>query len=67
MARRMTGRQLHDRLDSLGYTQIGFAAAIGVNPRTVRHWVAGSYPVPIVVALLVSLMAKCKVRIDEIK
>ena len=65
--RRMTGRQFNEHLIRLGFTQVEFARTIEVNARTVRHWVAGSYPVPRVVALLVALMIESKINSDDLK
>jgi len=48
----MTARQLRAALRRLGLSQLGFARRIRVDGRTVRHWVAGTYPVPEAVALL---------------
>ena len=48
----MTARQLRGALRDLGLSQMGLARLLRVDPRTVRHWVAGSYPVPEAVALL---------------
>ena len=64
---RMTNRQLVKNLDALGFTQMGFAKAIGVNPRTVRHWIAGTYPVPQAIALLLNLMVEFEVKPEQIK
>jgi DNA-binding transcriptional regulator YiaG len=54
----MTGAQMQTALDRIGFSQVGFARTIGVGDRTVRGWIADSYPVPRVVAMLLNLMIK---------
>jgi DNA-binding transcriptional regulator YiaG len=48
----MTATQLKRSLQRLGLSQMEFSRRIRVDGRTVRHWIAGSYPVPQAVALL---------------
>ena len=48
----MTPAQLRHSLKRLGLSQMELARRLKVDPRTVRHWVAGSYPVPEAVSLL---------------
>jgi hypothetical protein len=55
---RMTGAQMQAALDEIGFNQVGFAKTIAKNDRTVRHWIAGSYPVPREIAMLLNLMIK---------
>lgn len=50
----MTPTQLRRCLKRLGLSQMELARRLKVDPRTVRHWVAGSYPVPEVVSLLLA-------------
>ena len=52
----MTRKQLRASLRRHKLTQAGFAELIGVNPRTVRSWLAGRLPVPVVVGVLVELL-----------
>ena len=49
----MTGRQLGRALARLGISQSETARQWGVNPRTVRKWIAGDQPVPRLVDLVV--------------
>ncbi len=48
----MTPAQLRRSLKRLALSQMELARRLKVDPRTVRHWVAGSYPVPEAVSLL---------------
>ncbi len=48
----MTPTQLRAALKRLGLTQVAAAKRLGVTPRAVRFWVAGTYPIPEAVALL---------------
>lgn len=42
----MTAAELRVVLDWLGLTQRSAADLLGVSERTVRHWLAGAYPIP---------------------
>ena len=48
----MTAKQLRGALRRLGLTQVAAARRLGVSARTVRYWIAGTYPLPEAVALL---------------
>ncbi len=48
----MTPKQFRAALKRLGLTQVGAARRLGVNPRTVRFWVAGTYRIPEPVVIL---------------
>jgi hypothetical protein len=52
----MDGAQMQDALDVIGFSQVGFAKTVGYNDRSVRLWIAGKYPVPRIVAMLLNLM-----------
>jgi DNA-binding transcriptional regulator YiaG len=54
----MNGTQMQAALDSVGFSQVGFAKTINISDRTVRGWIAGNWPVPRVVAMLLNLMIK---------
>ena len=54
----MTNQQFRAALERLGFTQVGFARDIGVNPRTVRSWALSEHPVPQVVAKLIEALEK---------
>jgi hypothetical protein len=42
----------------LDMTQTAFAALIGIDPRTVRAWVAGGRPMPLAAAIVLRLLAR---------
>ncbi len=48
----LTPKQLRRALKDLELTQEELARRLKVDPRTVRRWIAGDYPVPESVALL---------------
>ncbi len=48
----MTPRQLTEALRRLGLSQVAAARLLGVSARTVRYWIAGTYPIPEAVSLL---------------
>jgi DNA-binding transcriptional regulator YiaG len=52
----MTPAELRAAIADLGMTQVGFARVAGVNPATVRRWLAGSRripgPIPALIAAL---------------
>ena len=47
----MTGIELRQLLRGIGLSQVAAAKAIGINPRTMRKYVAGDLKVPRVVEL----------------
>lgn len=57
----MTGTELRDRLEGLGWTQRHLANVLGVTARTVNRWVRGLGPVPVYVSAYVKTMRPRKV------
>ncbi len=51
----MSPQQFRHALRHLGWTQVQAATRLGVNPRTVRRWVAGDSRIPESVTLLLQL------------
>jgi DNA-binding transcriptional regulator YiaG len=56
----MTGAQMQAALNRIGFSQVGFARTIGKGDRTIRGWIAGDWPVPREIAMLLNLMIKTK-------
>ena len=56
----MTSTQLRAALKRLRLTQVGAARQLGVSPRTMRFWIAGTYRIPEPVAILVRLWLKAR-------
>jgi len=56
----MTGSELRHIVDRFGTSQRGLAQQLGVNERTVRHWIAGDSPIPRSIEILIDLLAKQK-------
>jgi DNA-binding transcriptional regulator YiaG len=52
----MTAFELRIAIDALGLTQSSLARTLEVSRRQVVNWAAGTYPVPVTVALLLNLM-----------
>ena len=52
----MTAAEFNNRLEQLGYSQIGFAERVGVNARTVRKWALGETRIPGPVIVLLNLL-----------
>jgi DNA-binding transcriptional regulator YiaG len=51
----MSPQQFRNVLRRLGVNQVQAAKRLGVNPRTVRRWVAGDSRIPESVSLLLQL------------
>ncbi|MBO0715933.1 MAG: hypothetical protein J2P55_01175 [Rhizobiales bacterium] len=63
----MKGEELWSKIQKAGFaSQVAFAAAIGVSDRTVRGWISGLYPVPLIVAILVNLMIDTKSNPEDL-
>lgn len=60
----MTPTEYREALAALNLSQVGAARLFGVDPRTSRHWAAGSCP-PQAVALCLRLMLARGVTVDE--
>jgi len=56
----MTPTELREAIATLGTNQSALARSIGVDPRTVRKWLAGENPIRTSAAILIRVMAKNK-------
>ena len=54
----MTAKQLRATLKHLGLSQVAAANKLGVDPRTMRNWVAGKHRIPEPAALLLRTWLK---------
>ncbi len=63
----MTPNQFRAALDRIDLTQVGAANLFGVNPRTVRDWIAGETRIPETAAILLRLMVAGKVTVEDIE
>lgn len=52
----MTPERLEKAIRDLGMNQSSFALFIGVDPRTMRRWIAEEAPVPRAVEIVIKLM-----------
>lgn len=62
----MTPRQFEKALKDVGLTQRGAAKFLGINERTVRHWVKGTNPVPRAIELLLKVMISYRTTADRV-
>jgi predicted transcriptional regulator len=53
-------------LDKLGLSQSSCARLVGVDPRMVRYYAKGEYPVSQMLALLLRVMARKKISPDVV-
>ena len=56
----MTGDELRNAIDALGLSQTGTAKALGVDPRTMRYWLANERPIPRAVEIVLGFLAMSK-------
>lgn len=56
----MTPAEVRAARKALGLSQVAMAQAVGVSPRTITHWEAGSRNVPEPAARLIRSMMKEK-------
>jgi DNA-binding transcriptional regulator YiaG len=54
----MSPQQFRQALRQLGMSQVQAAKRLGVNPRTVRRWVAGDSRIPESVSLVLQLWGR---------
>ena len=63
----MTHEQFNKALDDLRVTPARFAAAIGVGTRIVQLWAKGTQTVPRYAAVIISLMQRFELSIEDIE
>jgi DNA-binding transcriptional regulator YiaG len=63
----MTNRQFKKALETLGIRQTEFAEAIHVHLRTVANWTGGRSEVPTLVAILINLMLKDNLTVEDLR
>jgi DNA-binding transcriptional regulator YiaG len=56
----MTPTELRDAIATLNTNQCALARSIGVDPRTVRKWLAGENPIRTSAAMLIRVMVQNK-------
>ena len=49
----MNTNQLREAITALATNQAELARMVGVNPRTMRRWIAGDSPIPRTAAILI--------------
>jgi transcriptional regulator with XRE-family HTH domain len=62
----MNAEHYRDALSRLGLSQTRAAKLMGVNERTSRRWALGEIPVPRLVALLLYLLRRFRVKVDDL-
>jgi transcriptional regulator with XRE-family HTH domain len=58
----MSPQQFRHALRQLGWNQVQAAKRLGVNPRTVRRWVAGDSRIPESVRIVLQLWQRARRR-----
>ena len=62
----MNGDELQEAIDRLGMSQVGAARFLGHNDSTVRRWIAGKFPIPHTVAMLLRVMVRYRLTPDNV-
>lgn len=63
----MTSNQFNAALAKLDLTQVAAARLLGVDPRTARHYAAGTRSVPVTVAMLLRLLLRGRITAADIE
>jgi DNA-binding transcriptional regulator YiaG len=64
MTEEMTDDEFRTALDKLDISQLGFSKTFGIGARTARRWALGEARIPMVVAMLLRLMLKKKLKLE---
>ena len=62
----MKGTEYGKAIERLGLSQVGAAKLLGVNDRTSRRWIADEVPIPHTAAMVLRMMLKYKLDVDEV-
>ena len=63
----MTPKQYAEAIERVGLSQRAAGKFLGVDERTSRKWVAGDNRVPESVAMLLRLMIRLKLKVEDVK
>lgn len=63
----MTAKQFRSAIERLDLSQVGAARLVGADPRTGRRWALDERPVPECVAILLRLLLKGKITIEDVE
>lgn len=63
----MSSQQYRDALEKLGLTQVGAGELLRVGPRTSRRWALDEARVPGPVAILLRLLLKKRIKLEDIE
>jgi transcriptional regulator with XRE-family HTH domain len=61
----MPSAELRELIQSLGLTQAAAAKFVGVEPRTLKRWLAGGAPVPHSVILLLRIVDRLRLSPED--
>ena len=61
----MTTREYRAALDKLGISQLALGRALGIASRTSRRWALDEARIPMPVAMLLRLMLKKKIKLED--
>jgi hypothetical protein len=62
----MNGDELKVTLKRLGLSQVGAARFLGHDGSTVRRWIAGKFPIPHTVEMLLRVMVRYRLTPDSV-
>jgi hypothetical protein len=62
----VTTAEFRAALDRLGISQVAAAKLFGAHARTARRWALGEAPVPTTVAMLLRLLLRGKIKVQDI-
>ena len=63
----MTPERYAQVIEKLGLSQVKTAEFLGYDPRTSRRWISGDLAIPKVVAMLLELMVRAKVKPEKVE
>ena len=63
----MTPQRYAQLIEKLGLSQVKAAEFLGYDPRTSRRWISGDLVIPKVVARLLELMVRTKVKPEQVE
>jgi hypothetical protein len=62
----MRGPEFNSAIEKLGMSRVGVARFIGIDERTPRRWIKGTHPVPVPVAILLRMMIRFNIPLDNV-
>ena len=63
----MTAKQWRERLALVGLGPFEFAALLRVDEKTVRRWISGQHQTPRAVEILLDLLCRGKITLEDLR